>query len=204
MYLPPHFREDRLEVLQDLMRTHAFATLVTYGASGLLASHVPLHYDSQPAPYGALRGHLSRANPQWRDFSPRDAALAIFAGPHQYISPSWYAAKEEHGRVVPTWNYAVVHAYGTLRLFEDPEDLRRNVETLTARHEAEVSEWRVADAPAEYIEGMLKGIVGIEMGIDRIEGKWKLNQNRSEPDRAGVEAGLRAMADLVAATRRSE
>jgi transcriptional regulator len=193
VYIPPHFNEERVDVLHHLIREHGLATLVTYGASGLIASHIPLVLDvSDPAaPYGRLRGHLSRANQQWRDYSPDVPALAIFAGPQHYITPSWYPAKTEHGKVVPTWNYIVVHAYGRLETYEDRESLLANVEALTTHHEASRPEpWKVSDAPASYIDAQLKGIIGISVRIDRVEGKWKISQNRSAADQASVAAAL--------------
>jgi transcriptional regulator len=190
VYIPPHFNEERVDVLHQLIREHGLATLVTYGPSGLIASHVPLVLDTA-APYGTLRGHLSRANQQWRDYSPDVPALAIFAGPQHYITPSWYPAKAEHGKVVPTWNYIVVHAYGRLETYEDRESLLANVEALTTHHEASRAEpWKVSDAPASYIDAQLKGIIGISLRIDRLEGKWKISQNRSAADQASVATAL--------------
>lgn len=193
MYIPPHFNEDRVDVLHHLIRDHGLATLVTYGPSGLIASHVPLVLDtSDPTePFGTLRGHLSRANQQWKDYSREVSALAIFAGPQHYITPSWYPAKTEHGKVVPTWNYIVVHAYGRLETYDDRESLLANVEALTTQHEASRAEpWKVSDAPASYIDAQLKGIIGISLRIDRLEGKWKISQNRSAVDQASVAAAL--------------
>jgi transcriptional regulator len=196
MYLPPVFREERVEVLHAFMRENPLACLVTLGADGITANHIPVLIDPEPLPSGTLLGHVARANPVWREFSPEVAALAIFGGPDHYISPSWYPSKEEHGSVVPTWNYAAVHAYGRLEIHEDAEWLRRLVTRLTATHEAQFEQpWQVSDAPAEYVDGLLKAIVGIEMRIERIEGKWKMGQNRPEPDRRGAVAGLMAERD---------
>jgi transcriptional regulator len=140
---------------------------------------------------GRLKCHISRANPQWRDHTPSVEALAIFSGPHHYITPSWYPEKEEPGKVVPTWNYVVVHAYGHLKVMEDGEWLMAHLSKLTNIHEAGLPvPWKVGDAPADYIASMAKGIVGLEMEIKRIEGKWKLSQNRPEQDRSGVARGL--------------
>jgi transcriptional regulator len=212
VYIPSHFNEDRLDVLHELIRSQALATVVTYSpASGLIASHVPLVLEPAPAPYGTLRGHLSRANPQWRDYAADVDALAIFAGPQHYITPSWYPSKTEHGKVVPTWNYVVVHAYGRLTLYDDRDALLQNVHALTTIHEADRPvRWEIADAPAEYVDGQLKGIIGISLAITRLEGKWKVSQNRPAADRAGVVRGLRhegddsslTMADLVDAAHR--
>ncbi|MCC5809217.1 MAG: FMN-binding negative transcriptional regulator [Ectothiorhodospiraceae bacterium] len=191
MYLPRHFEETRTAVLHEVIRTHPFATLVTLGADGLDANHLPLILDSEPAPLGTLRGHVARANPVWRQLQVDARALLIFQGPHAYISPSWYATKQETGKVVPTWNYAVVHAHGSARVVEDADWLRNQVEQLTNTHEGPRPEpWQVSDAPQDYIEKMLKAIVGIEVPVARLAGKWKLGQNRSEADREGVLEGL--------------
>jgi len=193
MYLPPVFREERVEVLHGLMRENPLATLVTLGADGIAANHIPLLVDPEPLPYGTLLGHVARVNPVWREFSRETPALAIFSGPEHYISPSWYPSKQEDGRVVPTWNYVAVHAYGRIEIHEDAEWLRRLVTRLTATQEARFEQpWQVSDAPADYVDGLLKEIVGIEMRIERIEGKWKMGQNRSEADRRGAVAGLMA------------
>ena len=200
MYVPAHFEETRLEVLHDLVRNHPFATLVTLDQAGLNANHIPMELDPESQSLGTLRGHVSRANPMWRDFSCDVAALAIFQGPEIYITPSWYQTKQESGKVVPTWNYAVVHAYGPLRIIEDPAWLRALVGRLTDRHEAQRAEpWEVADAPNDYIEGQLRGIVGIEIPIERLIGKWKVSQNRPEVDRKGVSRGLQELSKSDAA-----
>ena len=201
MYLPAHFREEHVPVLHDLMRARPLAALVTVGENGLSANHIPLLVNSEPAPFGTLVGHVARGNQLWRDADV--PVLAIFTGPENYISPSWYAAKQEHGRVVPTWNYIAVHAHGVLRVHDDREWLRGLVTRLTETHEAQFARpWSVTDAPAEYIDGLLKGIVGIEIPIERLEGKWKMGQNRSAADRETAAAGLRttgsAAADEVA------
>ncbi len=203
MYLPAHFREDRLEVLHQFIERNGFATLVTLSADGLTANHIPMVLDPEPAPLGTLRGHVSKANPLWRDSLPDVSALAIFQGPSAYITPSWYPTRQETGRVVPTYNYVVVHAHGPLRTLEDPALLEQHLRTLTDLHEAVFpTPWKIEDAPADFFQSMLKSIVGIEIPIERLEGKWKVNQNRLPADRAGAEAGLRAsgcpaMADLV-------
>lgn len=206
MYVPKHFEETRLDVLGRLIHDHPLAALVTLGREGLSANHIPLELDPAPAPLGTLRGHVARANPVWRDFSRDVEALAIFQGPQAYISPAWYETKRETGKVVPTYNYIVVHAYGPLRIVEDRAWLRRLVERLTNRHEAGRPEpWKVTDAPAEYIEQMLGAIIGIEIPLTRLVGKWKVSQNRPEVDRDGVVSALgemddqdaRAMSDLV-------
>ena len=191
MYVPVHFREERVPVLHEAMRHSGLATLVTSGKDGFEASHVPLLLDPDPAPLGTLRGHVARGNPQARGAGSEVEALAILMGPEAYVSPSWYPTKAETGRVVPTWNYVVVHAHGRLRFFEDPERLLELVSGLTEAHEGgRARPWSVRDAPEEYIRAQLKGIVGFELSIARLEGKWKLSQNRSARDRAGVVEGL--------------
>ena len=191
MYIPKAFEETRIPILHELIRSQPFSSLVTLGGSGLVASHIPLVLEDRPGSLGLLKGHLSRANPQWRDFSPDVPALAIFAGPQHYITPSWYPEKLSSGKVVPTWNYVVVHAYGHLRLVEDTDWLLDHLKTLTGIHESPFAEpWKITDAPADYIQSLSKGIIGIELSIDRLEGKWKLSQNRSETDRRGVVEGL--------------
>jgi transcriptional regulator len=191
MYIPKMNEEKRVPVMHDLMREQSFACLVTLGANGLMASHIPMILEQDGSEFGVLKGHLSRANSQWRDLTPGVEALAIFSGTHHYISPSWYPTKQEHGKVVPTWNYAVVHAYGTLKLVEDSAWLMSHLESLTDKHEASFElPWKVADAPPEYIRQMSNGIIGLELPISRLEGKWKLSQNKTGPDREGVVNGL--------------
>jgi len=191
MYLPKHFEETRVEVLHALVRRHPLGTLVAMTPHGLDASHIPFEIDPEPAPYGTLRCHVARANPLWQTLSSAPEALAIFQGDDAYISPSWYVAKQEHGKVVPTWNYAIVHAHGQARVVHEADWLRTLVTALTDRHEEGRAErWRVTDAPAEYVEKMLAAIVGIEIPITRLQGKWKMSQNRSAADRRGVVAGL--------------
>ncbi|MDX1984139.1 MAG: FMN-binding negative transcriptional regulator [Bryobacteraceae bacterium] len=197
MYVPAAFREERPELLHRLIREYSLATLVTHGEGGLTANHLPMLLD---AGAGTLRGHMARANPHRREIGSGAAALAIFHGPQHYISPSWYVSKRAHGKVVPTWNYATVHVHGTLRVFEDRGELLHNVRELTAAREAGMPEpWTVDDAPAEFIEGLLAGIVGVELAIGRMEGKWKVSQNRPPADRASVAIALRGLADSGAA-----
>jgi transcriptional regulator len=207
MYQPPHHREDRLDVQHALIRAHPLGALVTYGASGLSANLIPFVLDAAASPNGTLRGHVARANPQWRDFDPAVEALVVFQGVERYITPSWYAAKREHGKVVPTWNYATVQARGPMRAIEDRDWLAIQIAALTAESERGRAEpWSVSDAPEAFVAAQIKGIVGLEIPIASIEGKWKVSQNRPEADRQGVIAGLReageadadAMADLVA------
>jgi transcriptional regulator len=193
VYVPPLFKEDRIDVLHAAILGSGLATLVTLTADGLIASHVPMLLDPDPAPYGTLLGHVARPNPQARGAVPGVQALAIFQGPDAYITPSWYATKRENGKVVPTWNYVTIHAYGMVEFFNDTERLRAIVTRLTEREErARAEPWAVTDAPADFIDGMLRGIVGFALPIARLEGKWKMSQNRPAQDRAGVVAGLEA------------
>ena len=197
MYLPAHFNETRTEVLHALMRARPLTALVTLGASGIAADHVPVETYSEPAlPFGSIRGHIARANPLWREYRNDTEALAIFQGPHAYISPSVYPSKTTTGEVVPTWNYAVVHARGSLRFIHDAEWLRSFVARLTATYEGpRPQRWNVEDAPAAYIEKMLKLIVGFEFSITSLAGKWKVSQNRQHADRVGVMENLQAASD---------
>jgi transcriptional regulator len=192
VYVPAHFNEARIDVLHQLIKTTEFATLVSMTSDGMIASHAPLLLDPDPAPYGTLIGHLAKANPHARAADPGVQTLVIFQGADGYITPSYYAAKQEHGKVVPTWNYTAVHAYGTLEVFDDPERLLDVVTRLTNRHESKRAKpWAVADAPADFVQGMLRGIVGIALPIARLDGKVKMSQNRPAADQAGVVEGLR-------------
>ncbi len=191
MYLPGHFAETRVEVLQALMRAHPFATLVTQGGKGLNADHLPLHFAAGVGLHGALQGHVARANPLWRNAADSEV-LVIFHGPQAYVTPSWYETKRADGKAVPTWNYVVVHARGRLRAIDDPAWLRAQLEALVSRHESAFPEpWQIGDAPPDYIEKMLKAIVGVEIVISELSGKWKTSQNQPEINRAGVVDGLR-------------
>jgi transcriptional regulator len=195
MYVPSHFDETRLEVLHGLIQAQPFATVVTLSSDGINANHIPLHLSVEQSPFGALRGHVARANPIWSDLVPDTDALAIFHGPHTYISPSFYPTKHEHGKVVPTWNYAVVHARGRLRVIDDRAWLRNQLEALVSRHEASSqSPWAIADAPPDFIDRMMEAIVGFEIVITRLTGKWKVSQNQPAANRAGVVEGLRRRA----------
>ncbi len=198
-YVPGHFRQDDIAALRSVIDAATLATFVTVAEGRPLASHIPMLFEPERGPHGTLWCHLARANPQWRTIAPSAEALAIFDGPDAYISPSWYASKAEHGKVVPTWNYVTVHATGTLRLFEDPRELRAHVEAITRRHEsARAQPWHVSDAPLEYIDLQLRAIVGIEMTLTRLEGKWKLNQNRTPADVDGAIDGLEHAGDARA------
>ena len=194
MYIPRHNEEKRVPVMHRMMAGHPLATLVTMSSTGLFATHLPLVVEQDGSEFGVLKGHISRANLQGRDLVAEVDALAIFAGPEHYISATWYAGTYEDGREVPTWNYAVVHAYGSLRLVEDMVWLRAHLESLTDIHEAGSGKpWKVSDAPADYLLSQMRGIVGLEMPIRRLEGKWKVSQNRDERDREGV---IRALDEL--------
>jgi transcriptional regulator len=202
MYAPKHFNVTRLDVLHQLIHDHPLGTLVLHGADGLCADLVPCEIGAATAaaPFGVLRAHVARANPLWQ----RDGSdvLAIFQGPSAYISPALYQEKAASGKVVPTWNYAQVQAHGTLRAIEDPAWLRDFLTGLTARHErTRPTPWAVGDAPPDYLDKMLAAIVGIEIPIARIEGKWKMSQNRSATDRATIEAHVPAIAATMAALR---
>ena len=208
MYTPKHFEEPRIAVMHELMRTRPLATLVTLSSGGLNANHIPLHLVDTPAPLGTLRGHVARANPLWHDFAKDVEVLAIFLGPDSYITPSWYATKQETGKVVPTWNYAVVHAYGTLRIIDDAAWIHAQLEALTAHNEAGFARpWAVSDAPREYTDKLLEAIIGFEIVITKLSGKWKVSQNQPAQNQAGVIEGLNnsglhdatEMAALVAA-----
>jgi transcriptional regulator len=190
MYLPAAFREDRLETLHALIREHPLGTLITAGAGGLLANLAPFIL-IDGGDKGILRAHIARANDQVEALRSGAETLVVFQGPQAYISPSWYAAKAEHGRVVPTWNYVVVQARGTARLIEDASWIRAQIDELTASQENRRPEpWKVSDAPEPFIAGQIGAIVGVEIPIASIEGKWKVSQNRSAADRKGVVEGL--------------
>ena len=206
MYQPPHFREDRLEIQHALIRAHPLGLLITAGASGLQANPIPFLVDDRGGGLGMLVAHMARANPQWRELQSVDECLVVFQGPQRYVTPSWYPSKAEHGKVVPTWNYATVHAWGRPRVVDDAGWLRDQVGRITDHQETpRAKPWAVDDAPDDYIATQLRGIIGLEIPIARIEGKWKVSQNRAEADRAGVARGLEAeggdasaMAQLVA------
>jgi transcriptional regulator len=192
MYQPPAFREDRLDVQHDLIRAHPLGLLITAGSAGLLANPFPFLLDAEASENGTLRLHVARANPQWQEFEAIEECLVVFQGPHDYVTPSWYATKRETGKVVPTWNYATVHAWGRPRIMRDEAWLRQQLEDLTASRESSRAEpWKVDDAPADFVGMQMRAIVGVEIPIRRIEGKWKMSQNRPQADREGVIAGFR-------------
>jgi len=193
LYVPEHFRETRIEVLRAFVERYSFGTLVAVTPEGITANHVPMQLLSGPDGLGLLRGHIARANTLWRLVEAGAPVLAVFLGPDHYVSPAWYPSKHEHGKAVPTWNYATVHVKGHIRFIEDPGWLRTLVEALTDEHERHsVNPWRITDAPPDYIAGMVRAIVGFEIQVSAIEGKFKASQNRSAADRAGVAAALRA------------
>ncbi|MEV8440122.1 FMN-binding negative transcriptional regulator [Actinosynnema sp. NPDC051121] len=195
MYLPDHFVPDD-DAVRDLLRHHGAADLITATAEGLVATFLPFVYDEDA---GVLRGHLARNNEQWRRPALGEA-LVIVHGPDAYVSPSWYPGKAEHGRVVPTWNYITAHVHGQLTVHDDHAWVGRLVRDLTEKHEAgRERPWDVDDAPAKFIDGQLRAVVGVEVAITRVEAKWKLSQNRSPADVDGVVAGLRAEGDEVSA-----
>lgn len=203
VYQPPAFREDRLDVLHGLMRAHPLAMLVTAGEGGLMANLIPFLIDPAGGGNGVLRAHLARANDQLAALRAGAEAMVLFQGPNAYVTPNWYATKGETHKVVPTWNYATVHAWGTPRIFESTDWLRRQVGELTdASESSQPHAWSVDDAPEPFVAAQMKGIVGLEIPISRIEGKWKVSQNRPAADREGVIEGLgqsgHPMAELVA------
>ncbi|MBL8492437.1 MAG: FMN-binding negative transcriptional regulator [Rhodocyclaceae bacterium] len=192
MYLPAHFAETRPEILLSVMATHPLAHLVVYGEGGLTADPVPLLHAPDPAPLGRLRGHLARANPLWKAAGEEGVdVLVLFQGPGAYVSPNWYPSKKEDHRAVPTWNYVTVQARGRLRAVREAGWLRSLLAEMTAAHEAGLAEpWRLEEAPADFLERMLAAVVGIEIEVKELTGKWKLSQNQPPANRAGVMAGL--------------
>lgn len=195
MYIPRHYEETRLEVLQQLMQAHPLATIITQGPDGLSANHIPLHLDASAGEFGTLRGHVARANSLWRELGNSET-LVIFHGPNAYVSPQWNPAKAQHGKAVPTWNYAVVHCHGVWRVQDAPVAARKNVDELSASHEAGFEHpWTLDEAPPDYAEKMLAAIVAIDMPVTRISGKWKISQNHPAAAQQGVLDGLHARAD---------
>ncbi len=200
MFMPAHFAETDIATMHALMRARPFATLVTHGAQGLTANHLPMLLVDGPTAHGCLNGHVARANPLLQDVAGGVDALVVFQGPDLYISPSNYATKAQTGRVVPTWNYAVVHAHGRLRTIDDAAWLARHVEALTTSQEAgQPTPWAVADAPAEFTAKLIGAVVGLEIEIIRLEGKWKASQNQPAANKASVIAALEARGDADSA-----
>ncbi len=191
MYIPEHFEERDVAVLHSLIQSHPLGTWVTDVSGQLVVNHIPFIVDATCGPFGMLVGHVARANTVWKTVSKQRESVVVFQGPQAYITPSWYPTKREHGKVVPTWNYAVVHAHGLPHFIDDSEWLREHVVKLTSVHESErATPWHVSDAPTSFIDTMLRAIVGIEIPVARLVGKWKASQNRPVPDRHGVIAGL--------------
>lgn len=196
MYLSHHFAESRVEVMHALMRAHPLGVLVANTAEGMDANHVPFVADLEPAPWGRLRCHVARANPIWSALEQANDVLVIFQGAEAYVSPSVYEAKRKDGKVVPTWNYVAVHAYGKARVVHERAWLFEQLHALTTVHESGRPEpWRVDDAPADYTDKLIQAIVGIEITIDKLIGKWKVSQNRSRADRSSIAADLRAQSE---------
>ena len=190
MYEPNHFVEDNLETLHALIRAHPLGLLISSDAGDVQANAVPFILKPDTGPKGILQAHVARANPQWQHLQGGARALVVFQGPEAYVTPSWYATKKEHGKVVPTWNYAIVQVRGAVTVHESPEWLLPQISALTESHESNRAEsWAVTDAPERYIEAQMRGIVGIEIAIEDIRGKWKMSQNRSEADKTGVAEG---------------
>lgn len=196
MYTPAYHEETDVAVLHGLMRAHPLGCWVTQGRDELLANHIPFLLDETRGEFGTLVGHVARANPVWSEFSPTIESVIVFQGADAYITPSWYPTKYVHGKAVPTWNYAVVHAHGAPRAIEDREWLLDHLGRLTDTHErAQAAPWRMSDAPVAFIDQMVRAIVGIEIPVSRLSGKWKVSQNRPVPDKLGVVAGLLDRAD---------
>lgn len=193
MYQPPHFQETRRDILDGLIRAHPLGLLISNGAEGPIANAIPFLLDADVPPNGRLRAHLARANPQWRLLAdnPASPVLIVFQGTDAYVTPSWYETKRETGKVVPTWNYAIVQVRGTVTVIEDRDWLARQIADLTASQEGgREAPWAVTDAPPAFIQSQIKGIVGLEIDITDISGKWKVSQNRPSADRVGVAEGL--------------
>ena len=194
MNQPPIFREDRQDVMQDLIVSHPFATIVTNATGGLTADHVPLVLKTGPDT-SSLQGHIAANNPLFRDTREAFEVLTIFQGPQTYVTPSWYASKQDHGKVVPTWNYVVVHVHGTLHFKREPDWLLQHLEDLTHQHESHRAEpWALSDAPSEFVQRQLRGLVGFEISVQDMQGTWKVSQNKSQKDWTGVKAGLESEA----------
>ena len=193
MYLPPHFTTDDPEALHQLMQAHPLGALITHGSQGLDANHLPFELDSGEGAHGVLRAHVARNNPLWQEVKEGQEVLVIFRAVEGYISPNWYPSKHVHHKQVPTWNYSVVHAHGRIQIRDDARFVRRLLANLTRHHEAgEPTPWKMADAPREYMETMVQAVVGIEIEIERLVGKFKLGQNKDEADRQGAAHALHA------------
>lgn len=201
MYLPPYFATDDPEALHKLMQAHPLGALITHGERGLDANHLPFELDTESGKHGVLRAHVARNNPLWQEVRDGDNVLVIFKAADAYISPSWYPSKHDHHKQVPTWNYSVVHAHGRIQIRDDARFVRRLLANLTRHHEAgEPTPWKMADAPREYMETMVQAVVGIEIEIERLVGKFKLGQNKDEADRQGAAHALHARGRLEVAS----
>jgi transcriptional regulator len=196
MYVPKHFEETDVAVLHELIRSRPLGTWVAWANNELTANHLPFLIDGSRGPFGTLIGHVARANPVWKSLVEGTRSVVVFQGSEKYITPSWYPSKQETGKAVPTWNYVVVHAHGSPRVIQDKDWLRAHVSELTDRHEHALPvPWKLTDAPPEYIDALLNAIVGIEIPLDALQGKWKLGQNRTAADLSGVVTGLSAQDD---------
>jgi transcriptional regulator len=196
MYQPKHFEENNRDSVNGLIKAFPFATFITHDGKELVVNHVPMLLDPTAGEFGTLRCHVARANPLWKTLASGVPAVAVFQGPYAYISPSWYVSKRETGKAVPTWNYVVVHAHGTPRVVDDADWLLAHVTEMSSLHEASQRQpWKVSDSPPDFIASMVKAIVGIEMPIARLEGKWKLSQNRIPADREAIIAELGSRED---------
>lgn len=206
MYLPSHFAAADPEALHQLVRAHPLGALVTHGEQGLDANPLPFEFDAGEGEHGILRAHVARNNPLWQEVKEGDEVLVIFKAVDGYVSPSWYPSKQAHHQQVPTWNYAVVHAHGRIRVRDDARFVRRLLASLTRVHEAaEPAPWKMADAPRDYIEAMVQAVVGIEIEVSQLVGKFKLSQNKEEGDRLGAVDALQAKGQtaLAAAMQQS-
>ncbi|MCV2352206.1 FMN-binding negative transcriptional regulator [Paucibacter sp. Y2R2-4] len=196
MYIPPYNAETELTTLQEMIATHPLGAWVTLGSAGLTANHIPFLIDRSRGPYGCLRAHVARANPIWRELIAGQESLVIFQGPQSYITPNWYPTHSSSGQVVPTWNYVLVHARGIAQVHQDPAWIFKAISDLSEQQEAgQVSPWKVSDAPADYIKRLARAVVGIEIPLDSLIGKWKLSQDEALADRHGTVAGLSAQPD---------
>ena len=199
MHIPTTFKETRVELLHDLIHRYSFGTLVAHGHNGLEVNHLPFEIDVRHGSYGILRGHVARNNPLIANLTSGSKATAIFVGPHAYISPSWYPTMRAEGKGVPTWNYVAVHAIGTIEFLDDSTLLRRHLDRLTDKYESNFARpWRLSDAPPDYVNGLMRGIVAFEIPITRLLGKWKVSQNRHPEDRRAVADALESKCDSMA------
>lgn len=201
MYIPKHFDETDHDTMFQLMQNYPLGTLITIEQDEINANHIPFEIviPNEAAPFGTLRAHVARANPVWKNLNRIHDALVVFQGPQAYITPAWYEEKKLSGKAVPTYNYAVVHAYGQIQIRDDMQWLRQHLDSLTDKNERkQTTPWKLDDAPSDYLQKMMRAIVGIEIPLTRINGKWKTSQNRSEQDRINIAAGLRANQDATA------